>query len=72
MFKQGYSAAQNISQFDEIPIEVADSEDYKDDEFDDTSGSELLAKVSISQSGRLPPLSSSYPYGATQKSLTGS
>lgn len=32
----------------------------------------MLAKVSVSQSGRLPPLSSSYPYVATQKSLTGS
>lgn len=60
-----------MSKFDEIPIEV-DDEEYVDDDFEASSGSELLAKVSVSQSGRLPPLSSSYPYVATQKSLTGS
>jgi hypothetical protein len=60
-----------VSKFDEIPIEV-DDEEYPDDDFEASSGSEMLAKVSVSQSGRLPPLSSSYPYVATQKSLTGS
>lgn len=52
---------------EEIPIEVED-EEYVDDEFNASSGSEMLAKVSVSQSGRLPPLSSSYPFVATQKS----
>ena len=60
-----------VSKFDDIPIEV-DDEDYQDDDFEASSGSEMLAKVSVSQSGRLPPLSSSYPYVGTQKSLTGS
>lgn len=61
-----------VTKFEEIPIEMEEDEEYVDDEFEQSSESELLAKVSVSQSGRLPPLSSSYPYVATQKSLTGS
>lgn len=65
-----FKVNQNVTQFEDIAIEV-ESEEYKDDDFGESSGSELLAKISVSQSGRLPPLSSSYPHGAT-KSLTGS
>ena len=65
-----HNVTQNVTQFEDIAMEV-ESEEYKDDDFAESSGSELLAKVSVSQSGRLPPLSSSYPHGAT-KSLTGS
>ena len=57
-------SVKGVSKFDEIPIEV-DDEEYQDDDFEASSGSEMLAKVSVSQSGRLPPLSSSYPYVGT-------
>ena len=36
-----------VSKFDEIPVEV-DDEEYQDDDFEASSGSELLAKVSVS------------------------
>lgn len=36
-----------VSKFDEIPIEV-DDEEYPDDDFEASSGSEMLAKVSVS------------------------
>ncbi len=36
-----------VSKFDDIPIEV-DDEDYQDDDFEASSGSEMLAKVSVS------------------------
>ena len=57
---------------EEIPVEVVESEEeeYRDDDFDDSQGSEALAKVSVSQSGRLPPLSGSYPHGVTDKTLS--
>ena len=45
-------------------------EEYQEDEFDDSQGSEALAKVSVSQSGRLPPLSGSYPHGNNDKTLS--
>jgi len=40
-------SVKTVSKFDEIPIEVED-EDYQDDDFEASSGSELLAKVSVS------------------------
>ena len=59
---------------DDIPVEVdeEESDDYKDDEFASSNSSAALAKASASKSGRLPPLSSSYPHGATEKSLSQS
>ena len=52
-------------------MEVVESdEEYRDDGFDDSQGSEALAKVSVSQSGRLPPLSGTYPQGVTDKTLS--
>ena len=62
------AGAANNKTNEEIPVEVDDSDgEYHDDEFEDSQGSGTYAKVSISQSGRLPPLSGSYPHGATDK-----
>jgi len=55
--------------FEEIPDEIEESEEYHDDDFEQSDGSAELAKVSVSQSGRLPPLSGSYPHGGTNKSF---
>ena len=56
---------------EDIPVEMEDSdEEYQEDEFDDSQGSEALAKVSVSQSGRLPPLSGSYPHGTNDKTMS--
>ena len=58
---------------DQIHDEVEDgSDEYNDDEFDGSDSSAAVAKMSASKSGRLPPLSSSYPHGATEKSLSQS
>ena len=65
------AGATNNKSHEEIPVEVVESdEEYRDEDFDDSQGSEALAKVSVSQSGRLPPLSGSYPHGVTDKTLT--
>ena len=65
------AGAANNKTNEEIPVEVVESdEEYRDDDFDDSQGSEALAKVSVSQSGRLPPLSGSYPHGVTDKTLS--
>ena len=45
---------------------------YRDDDFESSEGSAALAKVTVSASGKLPPLSGSYPYGADEKSLSQS
>lgn len=55
---------------DDIPVEMEESEEYRDDDFDSSNGSAAVAKVTISASGKLPPLSGSYPYGADEKSLS--
>ena len=58
---------------EEIPDDLEESEEYRDDDFDSCDNSAAaLAKVNISASGKLPPLSGSYPYGATEKSLSQS
>ena len=49
-----------------------DSEEYRDDDFDSSEGSAAMQKVTVSASGKLPPLSGSYPYGADEKSLSQS
>ena len=49
-----------------------DSEEYRDDDFDSSEGSAAVQKVTVSASGKLPPLSGSYPYGADEKSLSQS
>ena len=44
---------------------------YKDDDFESSENSAAaLAKVTVSASGKLPPLSGQYPYGADEKSLS--
>mmetsp|Transcript_23442 Transcript_23442/g.29148 ORF Transcript_23442/g.29148 Transcript_23442/m.29148 type:complete len:117 (+) Transcript_23442:652-1002(+) len=58
------------SKVDEIPVDMEESEEYRDDDFDSSEGSAALAKVTVSASGKLPPLSGSYPYGADEKSLS--
>lgn len=60
------------SKVDEIPVDMEESEEYRDDDFDSSDGSAALAKVTVSASGKLPPLSGSYPYGADEKSLSQS
>lgn len=45
---------------------------YRDDDFESSEGSAALAKVTVSASGKLPPLSGSYPHGADEKSLSQS
>ena len=47
-----------------------DSDVYRDDDFESSEGSAALAKVTVSASGKLPPLSGSYPHGADEKSLS--
>lgn len=49
-----------------------ESEEYRDDDFDSSEGSAAVQKVTVSASGKLPPLSGSYPYGADEKSLSHS
>ena len=49
-----------------------ESDEYRDDDFDSSGGSNAIAKVTVSASGKLPPLSGSYPYGADEKSLSQS
>lgn len=56
---------------DEDAIEESE-EAYQDDDFESSEGSAALAKVTVSASGKLPPLSGSYPYGADEKSLSQS
>ena len=56
---------------DEIPVDMEESEEYRED-FDSSNGSAAAAKVSVSASGKLPPLSGTYPYGADQNSLSQS
>lgn len=54
-------------------MDLEESEEYRDDDFDSSgSSAAALAKVTVSASGKLPPLSGSYPYGATEKSLSHS
>lgn len=60
------------TKLDEIPMDMEESEEYRDDDFDSSDGSAALAKATISASGKLPPLSGSYPYGADEKSLSQS
>ena len=68
--KQENTPVKRKSQED-IPVEMEESdEEYQEDEFDDSQGSEALAKVSVSQSGRLPPLSGSYPHGTNDKTMS--
>ena len=55
---------------EEIPVEMEDSEDYHDDDFESSDGSAALQKISVSASGKLPPLAGSYPHGAAEKSLS--
>lgn len=57
---------------EEVNAEESQVEEYPDDDFEASSGSEEASKVSISRSGRLPPLSSSFPLNATNKSLSNS
>lgn len=57
---------------DEIPIDMEESEEYRDDDFDSSDGSAALQKATVTASGKLPPLSGSYPYGADDKSLSQS
>ena len=60
-------------QVDETEDGIEEEEEYRDDDFENSShSSAALNKVSVSQSGRLPPLSGSYPHGATEKSLSAS
>ena len=51
---------------------MEESEEYRDDDFDSSEGSAAVAKVTVSASGKLPPLSGSYPYGADANSLSQS
>lgn len=51
---------------------MEESEEYRDDDFDSSEGSATLAKVTVSASGKLPPLSGSYPYGADANSMSQS
>ena len=51
---------------------MEESEEYRDDDFDSSDVSAALAKATVSASGKLPPLSGSYPYGADQNSLSQS
>lgn len=60
------------SKVDEIPVDMEESEEYRDDDFDSSEGSAAVAKVTVSASGKLPPLSGSYPYGADANSLSQS
>ena len=55
---------------DEIPVDMEESEEYRDDDFDSSDGSAAIAKATVSASGKLPPLSGSYPHGADEKSLS--
>ena len=55
---------------DEIPVDLEESEEYRDDDFDSSDGSAALQKATVTASGKLPPLSGSYPYGADDKSLS--
>lgn len=55
-----------------IPDDVEESEEYRDDDFESSDNSAAIAKVTVSASGKLPPLSGSYPFGATEKSLSQS
>lgn len=49
-----------------IPDDVEESEEYRDDDFESSDNSAAVAKVTVSASGKLPPLSGSYPFGATE------
>ena len=51
---------------------AVESDEYRDDDFDSSGGSDAVPKVTVSASGKLPPLSGSYPYGADEKSLSQS
>ena len=51
---------------------VVESDEYRDDDFESSAGSNAVPKVTVSASGKLPPLSGSYPYGADEKSLSQS
>ena len=51
---------------------MEESEEYRDDDFDSSDGSAALAKVTVSASGKLPPLSGSYPHGADANSFSQS
>ena len=58
---------------DDIPVDLEEPEEYSHDDFTSSEGSGALGKVvNVSASGKLPPLSSSYPFGATEKSLSQS
>lgn len=53
--------------------DIDESDAYRDDDFDSSENSAAaLAKATITASGKLPPLSGSYPYGADEKSLSQS
>lgn len=66
-FKKSFVAS-NKYQFDEIPDEVDESDDYKEDAFE----AESKHDHSVTQSGRLPPLSASYHPANTGRSLSQS
>lgn len=51
-------------------MEESSESRYRDDDFDTSDGSAAVAKVTGSVSGKLPPLSGSYPYGADEQSLS--
>ena len=55
---------------DEIPVDMEESEEYRDDDFDSSENSAALVAAAVTVSGKLPPLSGSYPYGADEKSLS--
>lgn len=57
---------------DEIPVDMEESEEYRDDDFDSSENSAALVAAAVTVSGKLPPLSGSYPYGADEKSLSQS
>ena len=60
------------SKIDDVDVDMEESEEYRDDDFDSSGSSAALAKVTVSASGKLPPLSGSYPHGADANSLSQS